>query len=261
MAWVHVRNVGTRPSQDAKQVMAEVTLFRPDGSSFKYQGRWRQSKEVRDVADWREQIPDRIALPALRSASLDIAFKYEGEADAYAVNTESTHHAPDWRYKPWTLPSGTCFVRVIVTGENVRPVTAWFQLDNSDGGAFAIKPSSEPQERGPKPDRLIAVAASDLFDGGIYTSGFTSLPAASGILPTGEFVSPPTIAGQPAVKPKHRTTHQPTKAEIQKRADWILEHPGRNVARIFLGDSFGPHEAWEQAKAELEAELRDLDRD
>ncbi len=186
IAWVRVHNPGKGPQQDAKEVMAVISVTKPDGSAcFEYQGRWRQSPERWQVGSSHE-VSDRVAIPAARGSTLDIVFKYEGESSAYGLNTESTELAPDWRYKRWELPPGEYLVRVEVTGENVRPLVGWFKVSNPGDRPLSLE--SSPRPKGAR-DVPIALTADLIPDGHIESSGWTSSPigysgwTASGIAP------------------------------------------------------------------------------
>jgi hypothetical protein len=171
IAWVHVRNKGTRPSDDAKEVMAVIAVHRSDGSPlFDFQGRWRESRERWEVSSHRD-VSDRVIIPAARRSTLDVAFKYVGETAAYCVNTESTDLAPDWRYRPWELPAGDYLVKVAVSGENVSTLTGWFKLMNPGSAPLALELSSGPAgEEG----LSISVTPGIIPDGHIEFSGSTS---------------------------------------------------------------------------------------
>jgi len=170
IAWVSIRNPGKTPRHDAREVMAVISVTRPDGGSFDFQGRWRQSLERRDVQSLVE-ISDRIVIPAARRSTLDVAFRYQGESSAYCVNTESTELAPDWRYKRWELPPGEYLVKVEITGDNVRPLTGWFRLENPVDGSLSLRSSPAPKRSGG-----VSIVLADLIPDAqiVAGSGWTS---------------------------------------------------------------------------------------
>jgi hypothetical protein len=170
MAWLHVRNKGTRPTDDAKEVMAVISLHRSDGSPlYDFQGRWRESRERREVSSYRD-VSDRVTIPAARRSTLDVAFKYEGETPAYCVNTESTELAPDWRYKPWEL-LGEYLVKVAVSGDNVSTLIGWFKLTNPGSAPLLLEPSLGPAGAD---GSSISVTPGIIPDAQIGYSGWTS---------------------------------------------------------------------------------------
>jgi hypothetical protein len=128
LVWISIKNNSDRPESDALDVTARLWFSDEAGRAlFDFPARRRDSLQVWQVGGDAMSIIDRLPIPAGYTRELDVAFRYDGEAEAYGLNTEAEAY-PDWKKADWRLAPGEYRVRVRISGANFKTIEAEWDL-------------------------------------------------------------------------------------------------------------------------------------